>query len=259
VIAIERRSAAEAWVEAFRATKDEGAVINLITTWTTDEEHAGLESMLDSYMMAKGEWSVLTVANTIFADELYDRSLGSEALEQFCEWYLDGLAVSRRASPGGEYCERIVAWEGRDGEVVNQLLFVAERLRRYTDATEPHYNYSSVYEIGIEHPILDLRTHMPGQNLSLYAFPCLSHISLTTHGPELHLTALYRNQHLLAKAYGNYLGLTRLCSALCHHAGLEFGSVTVVATHADSQFGASGHPKGELVEWFDTASRLVEA
>jgi thymidylate synthase len=257
VISLERRTAAQAWVAAFAATRDEGDVVNLITTWTDESEHSGLEKLLDDYMAPRGGWTVLTVANTIFADELYDRALGDEALTQFCEWYLDGLAVSRRASPGGEYCERIVAWEGRDGEIVNQLLFVAERLKSYVDPAKPKYNYSSVYEIGIEHPSLDLRTHMPGQNLGLYAFPCLSHISLTAKGEKLHLTALYRNQHLLAKAYGNYLGLTRLCSALCHHTGLQFGSVTVVATHADSQVGSPGYPKGELGDWFDEASAIV--
>lgn len=246
MITIERTTAAEAWAATFeRVLSNGGVAVNAITSWTSDIENGEIEATLDSFILSRPKpgWPVLTVANTIFPVDLYDPDLGLEALEQFCEWYLIGLEVSRSASPGGEYCERLVAWEGPDGQVVNQLTDVASKLRRYSDPGSTGYNYSSNYELGVEHPVLDLRAQMPGKNTDPYGFPCLSHISLTAVDGAVHLTALYRNQHLVSKAYGNYMGLTRLCSALCHHANLTFGSVTVVATHASAEVGGKGFGK----------------
>lgn len=254
MISIYRRTLSEAWIGTFGAVLDVGgSTINAITSWHADDEILAVRNVLDDFIATRPEsskpwprWPIDTVANTIFAAELYDEELGVDALEAFSDLYLEGFEVAKLASPGGEYCHRMVAWPGPDGEPINQLVDVASKLRRYSDPGH-RYRYSSDYEIALEDPLLDLRTQLPGRNRDPYGFPCLSHISLTVQDGTVHLTALYRNQHLVKKAYGNYLGLARLGRALCHHAGLKLGTVTVVATHADAEIGtARGFGRAEL-------------
>ncbi|WP_419552880.1 holo-ACP synthase [Candidatus Poriferisodalis sp.] len=246
MIWINRRTLSEAWIDTFGAVLDAGgSAVNAITRWNADDEIPAVGNVLDDFITSRPEsskpwprWPVETVANTIFAAELYEEELGIRALEEFSDLYLEGFEIARRASPSGEYCHRMVAWPSPDGAPFNQLVEVASKLRRYADP-DHSYHYSSDYEIALEDPVLGLRTQLPGSNRDPYGFPCLSHISLTVQEGTVHITALYRNQHLIKKAYGNYLGLARLGRALCHHSGLEFGTVTVVATHADAEVHAA--------------------
>jgi len=266
VISIHRRTLSEAWIDTFGAVLNAGGTaVNVITGWNADDEIVPVRAVLDEFIAGRphgstrwARWPVETVANTIFAADLYEEELGAAALQEFTDLYLEGFEVARAACPGGEYCHRMVAWPGPDGETINQLTEVAAKLRRFADPAQHKYNYSSDYEIALEDPVLDLRTQAPGRNGSPYGFPCLSHVSLTADGDAVHLTALYRNQHLIKKAYGNYLGLTRLGRALSHHAGLELGTITVVATHADAEIGAAkGFGKAALRDLHEKAVAAV--
>ena len=265
MISIYRRTLSEAWIDTFGAVLDSGGTaVNAITSWNADDEIVPVRAVLDEFIANRPEspkpwprWPVETVANTIFAAELYEEDLGADALQEFADLYLEGFEVAQAVSPDGEYCHRMVAWPGPGGEPINQLTEVAAKLRRYADPAL-RYHYSSDYEIALEDPVLDLRTYAPGLNGSPYGFPCLSHVSLTVEDGTVHLTALYRNQHLVKKAYGNYLGLARLGRALCHHAGLELGKITVVATHADAEIGAAkGFGKAALRDLHELAVSAV--
>ena len=256
MIVVERPDLSSAWAATLEAVIDAGgSAVNVITSWPGTGEVAAVRDLLDTFIGSRPtgskqwpRWPVTTVANTIFADELYDEELGDGALEEFVELYLEGREFGRSVSPTGEYCERLVAWDGPDGTPVNQLAAVAAKLKKYADPTLRYWS-SSDYELAVEHPVLDLRTQMPGRNGGAIGFPCLSHISLTVERGVVHLTALYRNQHLIRKAYGNYVGLAALGRALCHHAGLQLGTITVVATHADAEVGSSaGFGHGEVTK-----------
>ena len=262
---IYRRTLSEAWIDTFGAVFDAGGtVVNAVTRWNADDEIVPVRAVLDDFIASRPEspkpwprWPVETVANTIFAAELYEEDLGADALQEFTGLYLEGFEIATAASPDGEYCHRMVAWPGPDGEPINQLTEVAARLRRHADPGHL-YRYSSDYEIALEDPVLDLRTHAPGRNGSPYGFPCLSHISLTVEDDTVHLTALYRKQDLVKKAYGNYLGLARLGRALCHHAGLKLGNITVVATHANAEiYAAKGFGKAALRDLHERAVSAV--
>jgi phosphopantetheine--protein transferase-like protein len=267
VIAIERPNLSEAWTATLEAVVAAGGTaVNVITTWHGAAEIPAVRALVDEFIRTRPagkkdwpRWPVTTVANTIFAEELYDETLGRDALGGFVELYLEGREFGRRVSPTGEYCERLVDWEGADGERINQLAAVADRLVKYADPTST-YRFSSDYELAVEHPVLDLRIQMPGRNGGAIGFPCLSHISLTVDHGVVHLTALYRNQHLIRKAYGNYVGLSHLGRALCHHAGLELGTITVVATHADSEIGsAAGFGRNEIIALRDNARAVLDS
>ena len=82
----------------------------------------------------------------------------------------------------------------------------------------------------------------------MYGFPCLSHISLTLVGGRLSMTALYRNQTFIARAYGNYVGLSRLLTFIADQTDTECGEIEVVATHADAELELGRQRIGRLVD-----------
>jgi hypothetical protein len=253
---IQETTLSVAWACALDAVLDMGGKgVNVTVSWRGCVEDPSIRRAVDAflghrrkeYLAHKGKgrpwavWSVESVANTIFPIDLYLPARGDDAIARFSELYLEGREFARSVSPEGEYCERLVAWPGPDG-TVNQLEVLARKLRKVRDrGNGARGALSSDYELALSLPTdtLDLRIQAPGLNNSPYGFPCLSHVSITIHDGELHLTALYRNQHLTRKGYGNYLGLSRLGWALANEAGLPLGEVTVVATHADAEVRSS--------------------
>ncbi|MDP9332227.1 MAG: hypothetical protein M3Q30_02780 [Actinomycetota bacterium] len=242
-IHVEASTLSRAWVNALQETIARGGkAVNMIVSWPGTEEDPQARKILDAFIESRPSgkndwprWSVETVANTIFPLELYEPDgTDADALEEFSYLYMEGREIAKLVSPTGEYCERLVSWEGPDGKTINQLLEVGQKLRSYG-----RNHLSSVYEIAVADPSFDLRTQRPGKNNDPYGFPCLSHISLTVVDGVLHATALYRNQHLVRKAYGNYVGVSRLAWALANYAELDLGEVAVVATHADAEIGSA--------------------
>ena len=75
--------------------------------------------------------------------------------------------------------------------------------------------------------------YLPGFDNQVRGGQCLSHVSLTLTENRLAMTALYRHQVYVARAYGNYLGLARLLAFLAYESGREIGELMVVASHAD--------------------------
>jgi thymidylate synthase len=154
--------------------------------------------------------------------------------------------VHRRISGEAEtYFDRLVAYPGVDGQPVNQLEEQVRRLQGQIGVKGPK---SSAYEIGICDPT-DLRIYIPGKDHKYMGFPCLSHISLTLHGGAVHLTALYRNQGFVRKAYGNYVGLARIGRFFATEVGVRLGEIMCVATHADAELDVAGATRlRELVQ-----------
>jgi hypothetical protein len=109
----------------------------------------------------------------------------------------------------------------------------------------------------------DLRVYTPGLDNSLRGFPCLSHISLTLVQGRLHMTAIYRNQHFIRRAYGNYVGLARLMRFFTQEVECEPGEILCVASHADAELGQGVgfglHDLQRLVSDCQNASASVRA
>ena len=120
VIVVEQPDLSSAWAATLEAVIDAGgSAVNVITSWPGTVEVPTVRDLLDTFISSRPtgskpwpRWPVTTVANTIFADELYDDELGDAALEEFVELYLEGREFGRSVSPTGEYCERLVAWDG---------------------------------------------------------------------------------------------------------------------------------------------------
>ena len=185
-------------------------------------------------------WGVQTVANTIFPQAFY-RPDSEDARERLYRLHARTQRIHSRRRYPENYFNRLVSYPSSTGENVNQLEFIiAERLLTQLNKKGPGGPLSSAYELGLTEPDADLRIHAPGKDRNIMSFPCLSHISLTLGDGRLNLAALYRNQQLVGRAYGNYLGLARLGQFIATEAGVQLGEILCIATHADAEANVYG-------------------
>jgi hypothetical protein len=225
-----------------------------------DEKIVGeIDAFLEAHdQRSEGErLRVTTVANTIFPSALYHPHLGDIAAARLYENYeLSMRAHRRRGADKDTYFNRLMAYpvtgdshNALDGKLAsdgafNQLEYHVERLRKQREAG----HLSSAYELGISHPAdAELRVQAPLKDKQMMGFPCLSHVSLTLVDDHVHMTATYRNQAFITRAYGNYLGLARLLRFVAHESGSQPGEVEVVATHADAELALGSTAVRELV------------
>ncbi len=255
--AIPSSSLSEAWLQASRYLLDQpgGKAVNLSVTFLCGlAEISGVRSALDTYHDThRGRngrpYSVDTVANTLFPMGLYAPHLGPGAAAEHL-WKNHELAmkmqVRLKATDRDNYFNRLACYPASEGPI-NQLDKVISRLKGQLGQAGP---LSSAYELGLTNPDTDgdLRLQSPAHDRRIYGFPCLSHISLTFVRPKLHLTALYRNQVFIERAYGNYLGLARLATFIATEIGAEVGEIACVATHADIELGYGKESLEELLQ-----------
>ncbi len=103
-------------------------------------------------------------------------------------------------------------------------------------------------QLGLSEPLDgDLRIQAPGKDKNYYFFPCLSHISLTLSGRMINMAAIYRNQTYISRAYGNFLGLSRLAEFLAEQTDGEVGEIQCMSTHADLEWTFGKRRVRELV------------
>ncbi len=164
-----------------------------------------------------------TVAGTIFPESIWKRCSGNpEKLFEEYEimWPLIKKCVRNRR---GTYFRRLTGY-GKPGETtkVNQL---KEIITKWNSGNHCH----SALQAGIFDPFQDHKnTRIPG-------FPCLQQVVFHPHGANgkegMTLVALYANQLLFEKAYGNYLGLFRLGHFMAEEMGLKLRGITCVASN----------------------------
>lgn len=122
----------------------------------------------------------------------------------------------------GTYFGRIVAYpRGEDEGPADQLTDTIRKLRKEIAGGRPK---SSRYEINIYSERVDT---------SPMSFPCLAHLSVHLHENRIHLQAIYRNEYLVGRAYGNYLGLAELQRYIARAVGVEMGELMVTIGHAE--------------------------
>lgn len=246
--AIEVKSLSVAWAQAMRHLLDtsSGKAVNVAVAFSTIEEDTGIRGALDDFLSTaaatkpgKNVLAVESVASTLFPESWYVPDRAAEPRQHLYRMRERAARVHRRISGPNEretYFDRLVAYTSPSGTPVNQLEEQVVRLRRELSHNGPK---SSAYELGISEPG-DLRIQQPGKDRLMLGFPCLSHISLTLHGGAIHLTALYRNQGFLRKAYGNYVGLARLARFFATEVGVGVGEILCVASHADAETDVTG-------------------
>jgi len=254
---IHTETLSEAWLDALEALVAAGGkAVHLAVSFTSAREDADVRAAFDEFV---AEWRAgkrkpvlypaSTVANTLFPQALYRHGPGAEARERLYRLHARTMRVQKRYSKKDSYFDRLVNWPGAEGEPVNQLELLIDRMSKQLARTGP---LSSAYELALSHPTDgvggEARVYTPGVDRRLMSFPCLSHISLTLVGGKLHLSALYRNQDFIARAYGNYLGLARIGEFVAAETGCELGEVLCLATHADSGMGLSRQTATDLIK-----------
>lgn len=261
---VQRENLAEAWVAAMELVLAHGGkTFHLDVAFPASyEEGTPPWEELNDFLVEHKAWELSTVANTIFPADLYHPHLGEKAAEQLYENYEISMRVHQRVGRGNDketYFNRLVSYPvatgsteklGEKREMLkadgswNQLAFQIERLRRQRNRGKRRNSY----EIGISHPLDgEMRVQAPLHDITTGSFPCLSHISLTLVEDRINLNATYRNQYLVTRGFGNYVGLARLVRFIAQECGAEPGEVQVIATGADAELGFGKKKVKELV------------
>jgi hypothetical protein len=264
---IQAGNASEAWLQAMELMLSrDGKSVNLNVAFdVTADGHETLKDPIDAFIVEHdiryqdgNLLTVETVANTLFPQALYHPHLGEEAAARLYENYSLSMRLHRRRRNDKEtYFNRLLAYpvgkgttsgsgvKIEDDGTWNQLAYYVERLRTQRETL----HRSSSYELGISHPIdAELRVQAPFKDKRMGSFPCLSHISLTLVDDRVHMSAVYRNQTFITRAFGNYLGLARLLEFIAHETGATAGELQVLATHADAETGFGTVAIRDLIE-----------
>lgn len=189
-------------------------------------EESSIRAALDDVL--RGNDKTVTTednASMIFPRTSWALAGGDE--ERFYERYINKEYPRLRARGGityGSYFHRMIAYDGeKKGKIerCNQLQHIIDRWR-YRRAQNKRPRESEL-QIALFDPAKD----HSGQPVR--GFPCLQQISITYDNQGgMALTALYPTQYLFERAYGNYLGLSRLGFYLANAMELEFVRLTCV-------------------------------
>ncbi len=173
-------------------------------------EDTAVRSELDILLNKKGFRNIENVAHTIFPQRIWEISKKDRI--QFYRIYLKTFeryrCINKKDNERGSYFERLVNY-GRGPNDGNQLEWIISQYRS-KDGIRRSMFQASIFDPG--------RDHRPDPYLQ---FPCLQHISIVPTQDGLILNAFYATQQLLDKAYGNYLGLSRLGAFIAHEMGMK--------------------------------------
>ena len=250
-------SVSEAWLLSLERTAvvAVGRAVHVVSTVTEPgTEILSVRRVLDGALDGYGAQSIDTVAETIFPASLYPdpaidwapdlpaakRAMLDAAADALYEAYVGMLPMLRtiNANKSGTYFSRMITWPGKEAGGVNQLALRIERLRaEYVAGRQTHNALDIDTAADAQADEEDLRGVQvyAATDQRIRSFPCLTHIDLTLYRGRLHMTAVYRHQYLIDKAYGNMLGLSWLMQFLCQQTGHDLGELVVHATLADTQ------------------------
>ncbi len=252
--AISQDNLSLAWRDALNLLVDHGGkAVHLAVAIQrpADAEDESVRAILDAFIDERRSagaklWPISTVANTSFPAAFYRPGVDN-ARQRLYELHAKAQRMQQRMRGPENYFNRLVAYPVPGSEPFNQLEYVVDRLINQRKPRKGGRGgaLSSAYEVGFTTDGGDLRIQAPGQDRNTMGFPCMSHISFTLEHDVLNLAALYRNQHFVARAYGNYVGLARIGGFIAQEVGVELGEVLCLATHADAQLQDFGKARVE--------------
>lgn len=247
-----------AWAAALNEVVSEldGRVHHLVIA--IDRPGAARQDLVElnnALLSRHGHHDVDRVASTIFPSSSYaappvwyspdlsadDVGALDRAAEDLYERYEQMLPLLQSFSGNshGTYFGRLVSWPGKDAGGYNQLKVRIRQLRSQRNQRNSATNAADMtldeaipaqgWSAGLrEYAVDDERTQ---------GFPCLVHIDLSVVENRLSMLAVYRHWHVVRKAYGNLIGLTRLHYFLAQQAGYEMGELMIHATVATAEYG----------------------
>lgn len=189
-------------------------------------EESSARALLDDFLVHHRMQDTQTVASTIFPRAV---AIGRTADELYSRYETRTFPRLRRvhSNAHGTYFYRLIHLETTTNGTVVVRNPLDECIKKIRAELQRRGTLRSAYELAIYRPAVDASVRM--------GFPCLSHISLKVDTPkqQLHLSAVYRNQRYVERAYGNLLGLNRLQRFIAREVGLEAGELVCHATHAE--------------------------
>jgi hypothetical protein len=254
-----------AWIgvlEAAEATRD-GRLLHAVLSITgPGAPMPRVVAANDALLRPRGDHTVDTVANTVFPANLYappaldylpnlklsEIQLLDAAAEDLYSSYRDMLPelCGFNGNERGTYFGRLVSWPGKTGDGYNQLKRRIYQLRSHRNqghsaANAADFALEGIAEIELATiEAVGLQTYKSDDERQM-AFPCLVHVDLSVIGNRLSLMAVYRHWHLVHKAYGNLVGLTRLLHFLSQQTGYEPGELMIHATVANAEISSFSH------------------
>lgn len=209
-------------------------------------EHPQVRSRLDAALKAAVTTkdrvcSAETTANLIFPESLWLRYRAS-GRDVFFDNYLKLLPRLQKRdgrNRKGTYFSRLVS-HGKTG--TNQL-------RHVLDTWQSGNHRRSALQLVVFDPTVDHHRQ------PFLGFPCLDYVTFTpnTHDSTLSVTALYAEQYLFDRGYGNYLGLCRLARFVAHEMKLRFNQLTCIASCAKLGDAIKKREAQALVQTFGAA------
>jgi hypothetical protein len=223
----------EAWARAFMLSYKlpQGIIAPGIVSFPVEEknpdwklENSDIRNALDDQLhridiCSANQSNIETVAGTIFPESIWKRCGGDR--KRLRERYLNMWPQIKKCSANkwGTYFKRLISY-GDKG---------VDQLQAITTAWDKKIRRRSALQAGIFDPCRDHRL------VPFLGFPCLQQVVFHPIGPKgrngMKVVALYANQLLIEKAYGNYLGLYRLGRFMAKEMGLTLKRVTCISTN----------------------------
>lgn len=222
----------EAWLDAVRllhGTRGGKAVHLLVRITQPPAEistiRAAAQDLIDTWNAGRTKQMphIETTRNTIFPASWAQRHPEPADLAAYYQERYVALRRHSRDNARGTYFGRIVAYprDAAETDCGDQLADTVRKVRAELSGRRPK---SSRYEVNI---------YSEQHDTSPMSFPCLAHLSFHVHDGQLHQQAVYRNEVLVGRAYGNYLGLAELQQYVAQACDLQVGELLMTINHVE--------------------------
>lgn len=187
---------------------------------------AAAQGLIDDWNLQhpqKPMYDIETTRNTIFPASWADRNPEPRDLAEYYRKRYARLRGHDTNNNKGTYFGRLVAYprESKYEDTSDQLTNLVTKLRQELRGRNPK---SSRYEVNVFSERYDTNP---------MSFPCLAHISFHLDSQRrIHQQAVYRNEYLVGRGYGNYLGLAQLQCYIARACGITPGEFLVTIGHA---------------------------
>jgi len=253
---ISRATIAEAWLDGCRhllTTRgwvDTTVLLCIHEPTLVRHDHQAVADALDNFLVEHDQFSNHTVAETIFPGYEYVR----RGVEGVYKVYPEEIYPRIKKHPDmrrwGAYAYRLLRRRDGDGNQYNPLEYCINKMKDKRPKRAA-YEIGFGFDLALYDDDVDRGARMGG--------PCLSHLSFKLVDTKVHLTALYRSQYYVQRAYGNLLGLARLHAFVADQVGVEQGTLVCHSTMAVLEHGRSwGWLKGEVPPLISQCQGLLQ-
>lgn len=179
-----------------------------------------LENDLNLYLESVNQPKIHTTAGTIFPNSLVG---GNVSVFDRFEKTWKHVKKDRRNNKG-HYFRRLIAYNEKNGNPVNQLKHIIDTYNGIEGERQPVHRRSALIALTFD-PTID-HTAQPQRG-----FPCLQQVCFVPKkNGTMAINAIYATQHLDDRAYGNYLGLLYLGRFMAKEMHLKLDEINCIAS-----------------------------